>query len=387
MAAASSSRSRSAQLDNLPNELLDIVTEKVRQECGESFRALECTSKGCFDSVRRCSKILVIKPSKEIEQAVEGASGGSSNARKTPSEKLLEELQKRSGVTRLVFKEPNFLSRGTKFSFSDALSSVAWVGCTITGHSSLRVLEYYCPPFNHPIAWHGSFGQRALSGSGGSLRELSIVSYDVHGSRLAQLARSFADITSFKLDGYVYGSGSFANFNQLVTLDVSNLKLGSERESLARRRIPVVYAPPQPAWPPKVRFLRENAYCTEESSGSILLLGLTVHWRSLPSTLEVLEISWKTYVKKRGCFNGSVSLGWVLSQSDCPLLRRIEVRATPGVPSAARVSKKIRNRFADDVEQIFTACPALEEVVFSGCTGEELMKWIRSFRKTVEVVA
>ncbi|GAQ83318.1 hypothetical protein KFL_001440060 [Klebsormidium nitens] len=246
---------------------------------------------------------------------------GSSNAKKTPSKVLVEELGKRTGVTRLVMKEPNFLSRGTKFSLLEALSSVSWVGCTITGHSSLRVLEYYLPPFNHPIAWHGSFGQRVLSASKGTLKELIIVSYDVHGPRLLQLAKSFPNVNLLKVDGYIYGRGSFADFGQVGTLDVSNL--GSDRESLARRRVPVVYAPPQSAWPPK---------------------------------------------------------------SDCPLLRRIQVRATAGVPISALGAKKIRNRFAEDVERIFAACPQLKELVFSGCSGKELVKWEKRFEE-VEVVA
>lgn len=56
--------------------------------------------------------------------------------------------------------------------------------------------------------------------------------------------------------------------------------------------------------------------------------------------------------------------------------------------SDALFPPKIRDRFGEDVGRIFTACPALEELVFSRCTGEEvLMKWERSFGEVEVVVA
>lgn len=303
MAGARRSRRKaepSSGFDLLPGDVLDIITEKVRREwyLPESFRALECTSKGCLESVRRCSKTLVIKPLEEIEQAKQGALERSSNAKMTPSERPSEELGKRSGVTKLVIKEPNFVSRGRKLSLSEALSTVNWVSCIITGHSCLRSTpRRKRKNVRPPVAWHLSFGERALSASGASLRELSMIRYDVEGSTLLQLAKSFPQVTFFKVEGYVYGSRSLVDFSQLATLDISELWP-------ARRQVPgpgpIVPAPNPPAWPPNVRYLQEGAHCDEGPISSIQLLGLTADWRTLPSSLEVLELSWKMSIKKFG---------------------------------------------------------------------------------------
>lgn len=99
--------------DRLPPELLDMITNKVRQSCPRSFQALERTSRGLRDSARRCSKTLVMAPHKSlwgfldqkqerVDHHIEQIEGVAPINLKLPEEILFKEIVLRPGLPKLV---------------------------------------------------------------------------------------------------------------------------------------------------------------------------------------------------------------------------------------------------------------------------------------------
>ncbi|GAQ83339.1 hypothetical protein KFL_001440265 [Klebsormidium nitens] len=244
-----------SSFDLLPAEVLDTIVEKVRSSCGESFQALGATSRELRDSARRCTKTLVVTPSKEVEKRFMQEASQDSSLSMHLNEFLLEEISKRPGLSELVMSEPGFLNRSGRFSVLTSLSSVRWTKCTFLGHTA-------CPSSSgHLVTWDGSFCKRVLSGSKESLEKLRL-------KCVQPVGRSFA--------------------------------LGSH-----------------PLCP-------------------------------------------------------------ILAASDCTVLRKVQVRATPGVANSSLVPKNLRRWFGAEVKRIFKACLQLEELCFLGCDEEEMVKWERS---------
>ncbi|GAQ83338.1 hypothetical protein KFL_001440260 [Klebsormidium nitens] len=157
-----------ASFDLLPTEVLDIIVEKVRRDCGESFQALGITSRELRDSARRCTRTLVVTPSEDIEkQTVKEASKDGSLSMHL-NEFLLEEISKRPGLSELVMSEPGFLSWSGTISILTSLSSVRLTKCSLLAHACAS------DPGNL-VTWEGSFCESALSFSKESLKKLSLV--------------------------------------------------------------------------------------------------------------------------------------------------------------------------------------------------------------------
>lgn len=61
------------------------------------------------------------------------------------------------------------------------------------------------------------------------------------------------------------------------------------------------------------------------------------------------------------------------------------MRATPDVADSSLVPESILQSFGAEVEQIFTACPTLEELCFSDCAEVEIVRWERSSQGVISV--
>lgn len=125
--------------DRLPSELVDIITKKVQQSCPKSFQALEQTCGGLRDSARRCSKTLVMTPSKcvraysalkRMKAKSERAEGTPSAKSKLPREKFCEELSLRPTVSKLKIEDTRyhrqFGKRGCPNSVLKTLKKCPW---------------------------------------------------------------------------------------------------------------------------------------------------------------------------------------------------------------------------------------------------------------------
>jgi hypothetical protein len=170
--------------DLLSVEIVDIITEKVRQECSKSFQALEKTSKNLRDSARRCSKTVVVTLFEKSEQHAVRTKGEKKKGNKTgkrevgrskhPDDLLSTEMSMRPGLKGLVVLEPHFgteLALGSISLVSESvlccLPSLSWMTCMIKDFGD---------------SWKQVFTWLLLPASKGSLQKLTLTGC-VHRSR------------------------------------------------------------------------------------------------------------------------------------------------------------------------------------------------------------
>ena len=354
--------------DSIPAEVLDIITGKLQQDYPVSMREVEKTNRALRDSARRLTKTLVVTPSKAIErQTLFEASLGS----KHPNELLAEELKQRPGLSTLVIEEPNFLKRGSRLSFEQALRSVSWVKCTAIGHQAVSPRVRLRA--DQPVAWHSSCCKRVLSTlAQASLQELSIVSFEYLGTKITQ---GLPNLVSLKLGGY--GCGSFVEHENLVSLDMSalwhrrhlpkqaNLRRSASRPSSLGK-----------LWLPNVQHVTGAACCYTLVAGTIFLAGSLGDCPRLPRSTRTLELVWiweyPAFIR-RGC-----SLNDLLAKRTCPLLRKIRVSGTSDGTSSRLSAHQISRWFCATVKKAFGVCPQLELFEFTHCTGEHIVEWKRT---------
>lgn len=174
---------------------------KVRKGCRKSFRALARINREFRDSVRRCTKTLVVTPS-PIEACPENSGSLSMHL----NEVLSEEIKKRPGISELVMSEPVILDRSGRFYIFKSLSSIPWTVCTLRGQACASWLGHQF------VAWNGSFCKRVLSASKESLKELNIQRFDLEESALLELGQLYPNLSVLKVEGQVYKSMSTANY-------------------------------------------------------------------------------------------------------------------------------------------------------------------------------
>lgn len=266
--------------------------EKVRDTCRESFQSLGGTSKEFRDSARKCTRTLVVTPSKAVEKRTVKKSSRDSSLSTRLNKYLLEEIKKRPGISDLVMSEPGFLKRGGRFSILTSLSSVPWASCTMLGRA--------CNGHKF-FAWDGSFCERVLSGSKQSLTKLSMVSFDFEGSTLLQLGQHFPKLAALKVDSKIYKSYQACTLPQhdkLLRLDIATIGPFKEIEThrmstggkAPRCRTVSAQTDHRCIWPPNVKHLTVAAFCAEDPTTKILISIPLAGLSSLPYSLETLEL-------------------------------------------------------------------------------------------------
>lgn len=333
-----------SDFDQLPEESMHIIKEKVRQGCLQSFQALEGTSRELRDCVRRCTTCLVVQPwnesritatfkTKKVQTVKKRAAGAKGlECSRRSREVLAEEITRRSSLSKLVLVNPGYFSmERTDISVLGILSKFPWSDCFFDGllkHGNLNLTR-----------WGPSRTKIILPSSKTSLRKLTLVNFKFSLSKsIVALLQALPKLISLTPGGEATGKGgSYVKHESLSELNILDLEIWSEyarqvitTAALSSRALPGVY-------------LAFNLPHLQKLSVTLFRGGPSFNLRAprftFPNELETLILHYVDWPSIDHSFRlNSFELYSQLAK-DCPQLRELQVKLdgphdNPGVEQA-----------------------------------------------------
>ncbi|GAQ78475.1 hypothetical protein KFL_000130575 [Klebsormidium nitens] len=243
-------------VDRLPPELLDIITNKVRQSCPKGFRALERASRGLRESARRCSKTLVVAPSDWVREQSDGDSETADDEQideqvqwvppaitsKLPEGLiLLKEFSLRPGLSKLVMTDTSFErikeeTRCEAFSVLKILTDFPWEDAEIDGSFCEKRERRLCR------IWEEEFPQTIIAKCATSLKRLTITRFEFRQEHtVVSFLQGLPKLEALTLDGLFLGRCNVhydprVKHEKLASLNLAELRspfLGNRRGEAA----------------------------------------------------------------------------------------------------------------------------------------------------------
>ncbi|GAQ78474.1 hypothetical protein KFL_000130570 [Klebsormidium nitens] len=218
-----------SRFDQLPSDVIDIITEKIRCDCLQSFQALKRTSRSLRQSAQRCSKALILTPSRRCKNGLfvrqKATSKSASKTSRLPKKILSQELSQCAQVSKLVVKRITCFRAGRNSSILDPLICMPWRDIEIDG---------LCRGENRRTFLRSQWGEgfpeeQIILRSAASLKELILIDFDFVGMKgITPLLHKLPNLETLKVGGF-YLRGypeclvrSFAKHECLKTLDVAD---------------------------------------------------------------------------------------------------------------------------------------------------------------------
>lgn len=370
--------------DRLPLELLDVITNKVRQS-PKSFRALEQTSRGLRDSARRCSKTLVVGSWKRQGRSVYRPERANDHEQTNPlstfvslrltdfrlaKEILSKELSLRPNLAKLKIRDKSYERQETgclsSVSGLKSLTGFPWEDVEIGGKHGKTSWR----------TWELEYPQTIVSECANTLKRLTIKRFEYAAVRtIASFLQRFPKLETLTLQGNLLGLDSSDDsvhviHENLTSLNIANLSCASRGVFLAQGDRHDV---PEDAFLsanlPSLRGLSANICDRRSALQCCPKTPLT--WEvadfTFPSSLAVLQLYWRHF--SYGDFRPA-SL-YPMLQRDCPQLQELHVRMdTP----LSKNAKKRSLQWISEQEKLPEGCSELRELSFE--MSENKGEWV-----------